>query len=147
MTIHGDDCDQPLRELLPIEVLRSDGLDPSAGLVLYRVKLYLQVHDETSQSTSNSDKAFQRGPHIAIFGQYGDSGRRMIAFTNPVGGTNEEDVKIFDCLLEAVYLGPLQRCTIGPVVANGNPTNGSLCVGVEVFDPMTGEMFHFPADV
>lgn len=89
-TLYAANSDSPLRQLLPVEVLRPDHLDPSAGLVIYCVRLHLR----TSQSTVTGLQDFQRGRNIAIFGQFGDTGSRMMALANTVNNRAEGDIKV-----------------------------------------------------
>uniref|UniRef100_A0A5K3FD84 PLAT domain-containing protein n=1 Tax=Mesocestoides corti TaxID=53468 RepID=A0A5K3FD84_MESCO len=52
---------------------------------------------------------------------------------------------VYVCRLEAVYLGPLERCTIGPVAEPGG--HGNLCESIDVLDPLTNSQYRFPAHV
>ena len=82
---------EPVRDHLPSEILNSDGLDPSVGLVLYRVKLHTEKRsDEINQ--------IQRGPKVTLFGRYGDTGRRLILLTNPCTEKvdNKEEVRSYN---------------------------------------------------
>ncbi|CUT99550.1 lipoxygenase domain containing protein [Echinococcus multilocularis] len=128
----------PLGDPLPTEILSSDGLDPSAGLVLYRVKFY-------ARAVSEAEQQIPLGPKVTLFGRYGDTGRRLIVLSDPFAKKLDNNLEVFECLLEAVYLGSLTHCLIGPI--SESPLEGRFCVGIGVADPMTGKIYRFPANV
>lgn len=78
---------EPVRDFLPAEVLSSDGLDPSAGLVLYRMKFYAQVPSESLQQSN-------LGPKVTLLGRYGDTGRRLLVLTNPFAEKLDGDLEV-----------------------------------------------------
>ncbi|KAL5106091.1 Oxygen-regulated protein 1 [Taenia crassiceps] len=126
------------RDSLPAEILSSDGLDPRAGLVLYSMKFY-------ARASSKSIQQSHLGPKATLLGRYGDTGRRQIVLTTPFSEQLDDDLEVFECLLEAVYLGPLTHCRIGPIAQSR--LEARFCVGIDVVDPMTGEIYRFPANV
>eukprot|EP00108_Taenia_solium_P009539 TsM_000358000 transcript=TsM_000358000 gene=TsM_000358000 len=129
---------ESVRDSLPAEILSSDGLDPSAGLVLYRMKFYARVSSESIQQG-------HLGPKANLHGRYGDTGRRLIVLTTPFAKKLDDDLEVFECFLEAVYLGFLTHCRIGPI--SESRLGARFCVGIEVVDPLTGEIYRFPANV
>ncbi|VDK24153.1 unnamed protein product [Taenia asiatica] len=129
---------ESVRDSLPAEILSSDGLDPSAGLVLYRMKFYARVSLESIQQG-------HLGPKATLLGRYGDTGRRLIVLTTPFAKKLDDDLEVFECFLEAVYLGFLTHCRIGPI--SESRLGARFCVGIEVVDPMTSEIYRFPANV
>uniref|UniRef100_A0A5K3FHB8 PLAT domain-containing protein n=1 Tax=Mesocestoides corti TaxID=53468 RepID=A0A5K3FHB8_MESCO len=139
----GKEPDQQVRARLPLEVLSPDELDPSVGLVVYSVKLRLALSDETV--TPSDIRGFYSGPKISLLGHYGGTGRRTVGLNNSEPSEGNGDLKVYVCRLEAVYLGPLERCTIGPVAEPGG--HGNLCESIDVLDPLTNSQYRFPAHV
>ncbi|VDM34586.1 unnamed protein product [Hydatigera taeniaeformis] len=133
---------EPVKDVLPVEILTSDGLDPSAGVVLYRIKLYTRSVSEANQQSYPNPKA-------TLLGRYGDTGRRLIVLVNPsfekLDDNDEDNLEVYECFIEAVYLGCLTQCRIGPISAS--PSGARLCLDIEVVDPLTGEIYRFPANL
>ncbi|VDL99143.1 unnamed protein product [Schistocephalus solidus] len=131
--------------VLPSQLLRDDGRDPSVGLVLYRIKLAVLSTRETHSHLTDSAPV----PHLALFGEFGDTGRRPVALVNPKNDTiqanTDKPLQIYESLIEAVYIGNLKNCILGPVEEEETTNSHYLFTGVVVIDPLTGEEYKLPA--
>ncbi|VDN14048.1 unnamed protein product [Dibothriocephalus latus] len=82
--------DTPEGNCLPAQLLRADGRDPSVGLVLYRIQLCVlstPPQDVVSHLTDSAAPV----PHLALYGEFGDTGRRPVALVNPKTGPIQEN--------------------------------------------------------
>nr|VZI34589.1 unnamed protein product [Spirometra erinaceieuropaei] len=131
---------------LPPQLLREDGRDPSVGLVLYRVQLCVLSTPEAASDLTDSAPV----PHLALFGEFGDTGRRPVALVIQKNGhmqdSTDRPLQVYESLIEAVYIGTLKNCILGPVEEEDETKDSHyLCTGVIVTDPLTGEEYRLPA--
>ncbi|VDP66242.1 unnamed protein product [Echinostoma caproni] len=115
------------------------------GLMHYRVRLELQA-----ELGWTVDQALFE-PHISLVGKYGDTGRRLTPLIEPtsIKPSETERCWLFETEIEAVYLGELSRCLLGPVDVNTVYTDeersGPMCTRVLVWDPVNQFLYFFQA--
>ncbi|KAF8568030.1 hypothetical protein P879_05687 [Paragonimus westermani] len=120
-------------------------MDVEFSLVLYRARLELQSDPEWTKRHPSFE------PHISLVGKYGDSGRRMLPISQQVcvGASEREGTSLLETEIEAVYLGDLNRCLLGPVDVtpqSNDERTRILCTGVAVWDPSTEKTYYFHAN-
>ncbi|KAF5402760.1 hypothetical protein PHET_03982 [Paragonimus heterotremus] len=120
-------------------------VDVEFHLVLYRARLELQSDSEWTKRHPSFE------PHISLVGKYGDSGRRMLPIIQQVylTASEQEGISLFEAEIEAVYLGDLNRCLLGPVDVTPQLDGERiriLCTGVTVLDPSTEKTYYFHAN-
>ncbi|KAG5443847.1 hypothetical protein CSKR_100076 [Clonorchis sinensis] len=114
-------------------------------VVFYRVVLELRSDAGWTESQSSFE------PHVSLMGRYGDCGRRIIPLIAPTSMRHmeNEDLWIYESYLEAVYLGELTRCLLGPVDVTSqmdDARTGPFCTRVIIWDPVSEQYFHFQAN-
>ncbi|TPP59434.1 hypothetical protein FGIG_05465 [Fasciola gigantica] len=115
------------------------------GLVHYQVRL--ELHAEFGWTEDQS----QFEPHISLVGKYGDCGRRLTPLVEPtfIKSGEADHFWLFETAIEAVYLGELTKCLLGPVDVNTTHTDaertGPFCSRVSVSDPINQLLYFFQA--